>query len=70
MDWILVIRSTSDGADEDAEAALLQDVDVVVVGVAHGPTAVVSSGFLALLRVHVLAVAVGPVHVGIWVWDL
>ena len=49
------------GADEDAEAGLLQDVDVVVVGVAHGPAGGVLAGLLAARGVHEAAVAVGPV---------
>ncbi len=48
-------------AHEDAEARLLEDVHVVVVGVAHGPAGRVTSRVLAVAHVHVAAVAVRPV---------
>ena len=53
------------GADEDAKAGLLQDVDVVVVGVAHGPAGGVLLGLLARGRVDEAHVAVGPVLEGV-----
>ena len=62
-------------ADEHAQARLLEDVDVVVVGVAHGPVAHVLARLLALLAVDVLAVTVGPLlellhcHVLLMTWN-
>ena len=38
-------------ADKDAEAALLEDADVVVVGVPHGPPRGVFLGLLAFRRI-------------------
>ena len=58
-----VVHPASLGADEHAQTALLEDVDIVVVGVAHGPATVVSPRLLGLFRVDILAVAVRPVHV-------
>lgn len=39
-EWYLgpAVHCASETADDDAEAGLLQDVHVVVVGVAHGPS--------------------------------
>ena len=48
-------------ADEDAQARLLEDVHVVVVGVAHRPAARVTPRVLALPRVHEATVPVRPV---------
>ena len=48
-------------ADEHAETALLQDVDVVVVGVPHRPPARVSSRLFALVAVDALTMAARPV---------
>ena len=62
-------------ADEHAQTRLLEDVDVVVVGVAHGPVAHVLARLLALLAVDVLAVTVGPLlellhcHVLLMTWN-
>ena len=47
-------------ADEDAEAGLLEDVDVVVVGVPHRPAAGVPPRLLAARGEDVAAVAVRP----------
>lgn len=47
VDLFAVGHEAAGRADEDAEAALLQDVDVVVVGVAHGPAGSVFLGVLA-----------------------
>ena len=38
-------------ADEDSETALFEDADVVVVGVAHGPSRGVLFSFLTFRRV-------------------
>ena len=52
-------------ADEDAEAALLEDGDVVVVGVAHGPARGVLLRLLRRGRVDEAAVPVGPLLEGV-----
>ena len=49
------------GAEQHAQAALLQDLHVVVVGVAHGPAGAVPPGLLAVGPVHEPHVAVHPV---------
>ena len=53
------------GADEDAEARLLEDVHVVVVGVAHRPPGRVLLRLLRRRRVDEAAVAVGPLLEGV-----
>ena len=45
--------------DQNPEARLFQDVDVVVVGVSHGPARGVLLCLLAVRRVNVPAVTVG-----------
>lgn len=51
------------GADENAEAGLLEDGDVVVVGVAHRPSRSVLLGLLRGRGVDEAAVALGPLLV-------
>ena len=51
-----------DRADEDTEAGLLEDVDVVVVGVAHGPAAAVPLRLVEAAGEDVAAVAVRPLR--------
>ena len=58
-------QQTTPGTDEDAEAGFLEDVDVVVVGVPHGPPAGVALGLLAPSRENVSAVTVGPLGPGV-----
>ena len=58
-------QQTTPGTDEDAETGFLQDVDVVVVGVPHGPPARVAFGLLAPSRENVPAVTVGPLGPGV-----
>ena len=70
VDGVAAVEDTALTAHEDAEARLLEDLHLVVVGVAHGPAAGVPSGLLAALRVHGLAVAVRPVSVVVDVVDL
>ncbi len=53
------------GADQHSQAGLLEDVDVVVVGVPHGPPGGVLLGLLAGQRVDEAAVAVGPLFEGV-----
>ena len=48
------------GADQDSETRFLEYVDVVVVGVPHGPAGSVLAGLVTGGRVHKAAVAVGP----------
>jgi len=48
-------------AEEHSQAALLQDVHIVVVGVAHGPTAGMFPGLIALDGIDEPAVSVGPI---------
>ncbi len=52
--------SVPEAADKDAEAGLLEDVDVVVVGVAHGPAAGVAPRLVHIGGEDVAAVAVRP----------
>lgn len=61
IDLFAVGQAASRRADEHAEAALLQDVYVVVVGVAHRPARGVFLGLLAEWRVHEATVAIRPV---------
>ena len=42
------VQGASRGADQDSETGLLEDVDIVVVGVPHGPPACVPTCLLAL----------------------
>ena len=58
-------QQTPPGTDEDAETGFLEDVDVVVVGVPHGPPAGVALGLLAPSRENVSAVTVGPLGPGV-----
>ena len=46
--------------DKDAQAGLLEDVYIVVVGVAHGPAAGMSSRLVHVRRKDVPAVTVRP----------
>ena len=48
------------GADQHPKTGLLEDVDVVIVCVAHRPTGGVPFGLLAVRRVDKLAVVIGP----------
>ncbi len=67
---VAVVEGTSQCADQDAQAGLLQDVDVVVVGVPHCPTTGVTSSLLRFLLVHVLTVSIGPLVVSLGLCDL
>ena len=60
-----IICACSLCANEDAEAALLEDVHVVVVGVAHGPARRVLLRLLRRRRVDEAAVAVRPLLEGV-----
>lgn len=60
VDLVSVVQDASGRADQDAEARLLEDVHIVVVGVPHRPAAGMSSGFLAVRSVNEAAVSVGP----------
>ena len=53
------------GADEDPQAGLLQDADVVVVGVPHGPAGGVLLGLLGRRGVDEATVALGPLLEGV-----
>ena len=48
------------GAHHHTQARLLEDVAVVVVGVAHGPAAQVALGLLLVAAVDEAHIAVGP----------
>lgn len=60
MNFISRIERATLTADQHAEARLLQDVHVVVVGVPHGPTGTVPPRLLAVRTVHVPTMAVCP----------
>lgn len=60
VDRLAVGQQAPSGADEHAEARLLEDVHVVVVGVAHRPAGRVPFRFFAAGRVHEPAVPVRP----------
>lgn len=51
MHGVAVGQDAAPRAHQDSQAGLLEDVDVVVVGVAHGPTAGVSLGLFTRRRV-------------------
>ena len=61
MDLFARVEGAAVGAEQDAQAGFFQDLDVVVVGVAHGPSGTVSPGFLAIGPVHQSHVTVHPV---------
>lgn len=54
------VQGTSLGADQDTQTRLLEDVDIVVVGVPHGPTAGVTSCLLTVRCIDVPRVAICP----------
>lgn len=51
------------GTDQYAQARLFEDVDVVVVGVPHGPAGGMAPGLLDILGVHVLGMSHRPLFV-------
>lgn len=53
-------QAASRGADKDTEAALLQYMHVMVVGIPHSPAGGVAARLLARRRVHAAHVAVAP----------
>lgn len=59
----------SQGADEHSQAALLEYVHVVIVGVPHGPARRVSLGLLGVGGVDQATVAVGPLGKGVELAD-
>lgn len=63
-------QSTAPGTHHHAQAGLLEDLAVVVVGVAHGPAAEVPLRVLLLARVDEPHVAIGPFLEGIEVLGL
>lgn len=63
-------QSAAPGTHHHPQAGLLEDLAVVVVGVAHGPAAEVSLGVLLLAGVDEPHVAVGPFLEGIEVLGL
>ena len=58
-------QETPPRADQDSQARLLEDVDVMVVGISHGPPARVALGFLAVGREDVATVTVSPLRPGV-----
>ena len=70
MDLVAVLGGAVSVADENSETGFLEYVDVVVVGVSHGPTTSVSSRLLTLLGVDKLTVSVWPLLVQIGVYIL
>lgn len=60
-----VRQSAPRRAHQHAQAALLQYMHVVVVGVPHGPAGGVAAGLLARGRVHAAHVAVAPLAEGV-----
>lgn len=61
VDLFAVGQEAPGRADEHSEAALLQDVHVVVVGVAHRPSGRVLLGLFAQWRVDETAMTIRPV---------
>ena len=53
-------KEVYDWTDQNSEARLLEDVDVVVVGVPHGPAGRVLLRLLAAGRIHEAAMSIGP----------
>lgn len=63
-------QSTAPGTHHHTQAGLLEDLAVVVVGVAHGPAAEVPLRVLLLARVDEPHVAIGPLLEGVEVLGL
>lgn len=63
-------QGTAPGAHHHPQAGLLEDLAVVVVGVAHGPAAEVSLRVLLLAGVDEPHVAIGPFLEGVKVLGL
>lgn len=61
VDLIPRVQDAPVRAEEDPQTGFLEDLDVVVVGVAHGPAGAVPPGLLAVRPVHEPDVAVHPV---------
>lgn len=57
---VSVGKDTPPVADEDSEAGLLEDMNVVIVGVPHGPSGGVALGLLRVWRVDEATVTVSP----------
>ena len=53
-------ENTPPGADQDPQARLLEDADIVVVCVPHGPPTAVALAFLTGHRKNVATVAICP----------
>ena len=58
-------QQTPPGTDENAETGFLEDVDVVVVGVPHGPPTGVTLGLFTICREDVSTVTIGPLWPGV-----
>lgn len=65
VDHAAVVQFAAAGADEHAKTGLLEDVDVMVVGVTHRPAARVTSGVLLVTLVDVTTVTIRPLLVRI-----
>ena len=63
VDHAAVVQFAAAGTDQHAETGLLEDVDVMVVGVTHRPAARVTSGVLLVTLVDVTTVSVRPLLV-------
>lgn len=61
MNLFTGIVSAAVGAEEDAEAGFLQDLHVVVVGIAHGPSGTMSSCFFTIRPIHQTYMTVHPI---------
>ena len=61
MDLFTSFEHASVRAEQDTKARFLQDLNVVVVGVSHGPAGTVTSGFFAIGSVDETNVTVHPV---------
>lgn len=60
MDLVAILQGAIVVAHEHAQARFLQNVHVVIVGVAHGPATRVAASILTVERIHKFGMSFGP----------
>lgn len=61
MDTVAVGQFAIGCAEQDAKAAFLKNIDIVIIGIPHGPAGWMFFGLFTGIRVDQTAVAVGPI---------